>query len=610
MSETITKVETDREILEEAQANGPAATLGAWVRLSGPGWIQSAITLGGGSLSGAVFLGILGGFNLLWLQLVAIAMGVVMLSAISYVTLSTGKRPFREINSHINPVLGWGWVLATVAANMIFLMPQFGLCYGVLNKNMGLFEGGRTAQVVVSALLFLAGGAMVVLNMRPGLPSKIFDLLLKGIIGMIVLCFFGVVIKLAMSDAFSWSAVLQGFVPDLSGWSQPTGQLAEIASQVAQPYRDFWTNKIVADQRAAMIGAAATAVGINMTFMMPYSMLARGWDRPFRGLARFDLCTGMAIPYILVTSCVVIAAASAFHANPGEEFLSEDPAEMAKSPIYGGAEKLLATRVLMDKEQPLEIPEEYKVDATKESGEIDNAKVIANMLDPKSGPEAKYQPLLDRMAKLSKEEKTLAASLVKRNEAVLAESLKPLLGEFLSTWVFGLGVFGMGFSTIVILMMINGYAFTEMANVKPNGTVHLIGCALAGLSGASWFIVWDGDAKTWLSILASSFAGMFLPIAYVTFFMMMNSTRILGKDKPTGISWLVWNLLMIVSVVGAIAASGVAIYDKLTGAGTPLPLKYTVLTIVVGYLILFVGGFFFRSPHDESAAGEEVAEAS
>ncbi len=64
-------------------------------QLSGPGWLQSAITLGGGSLAGALFLGVLGGTSLMWLQLVAIIMGVIMLSAISYVTLSTGGRPFR-----------------------------------------------------------------------------------------------------------------------------------------------------------------------------------------------------------------------------------------------------------------------------------------------------------------------------------------------------------------------------------------------------------------------------------------------------------------------------------------------------------------------------------
>jgi len=103
------RIDHDRNLLSEAQAKGPIATLGAFVRLSGPGWLQSAITLGGGSLAGALFLGVLGGTSLLWLQLVAIAMGVVMLSAISYVTLSTGNRPFHAIREHINPVLAWGW---------------------------------------------------------------------------------------------------------------------------------------------------------------------------------------------------------------------------------------------------------------------------------------------------------------------------------------------------------------------------------------------------------------------------------------------------------------------------------------------------------------------
>ncbi|MGC8846144.1 MAG: hypothetical protein ACP5QY_09875, partial [Candidatus Hydrogenedens sp.] len=59
-----------------------------------------------------------------------------------------------------------------------------------------------------------------------------------------------------------------------------------------------------------MISAAATAVGINMTFMLPYSMLRKGWDREFRGLAIFDLSTGLFFPFILATSCVVIASAA------------------------------------------------------------------------------------------------------------------------------------------------------------------------------------------------------------------------------------------------------------------------------------------------------------
>lgn len=604
MSETVSKVETDREILQEAQAKGAGATLGAWVKLSGPGWLQSAITLGGGSLSGALFMGILGGYSLLWLQLVAIICGVVMLSAISYVTLSTGKRPFRQINAHINPVLGWGWIVATVAANMIFLMPQFGLCYAALNKNLAPGLVGDTTQdkAIVSLVLLLAAGALVYMNSRPGLATKIFDILLKGMIGVIVICFFGVVVKLGMSgEAFSWSEVFSGFIPDLSAASQPTGQVAEIAAEVQEPYREYWTDLIVKDQRAAMIGAAATAVGINMTFLLPYSMLARGWDKTFRGLARFDLSTGMAIPYILVTSCVVIASAAAFHAKVDADFLSTSPETMAKSPIYGGAEKALALRVVQFDKDSLNVPKEYIDEATGEDGKVNDAKLTGILLN------AKYEPLKQAVANLSDNEKKLSASLVKRSEFLLSESLAPLLGDNLARWVFGIGIFGMGFSTIIILMMINGYAFTEMLNTKPNGAAHVIGCLIAGLSGASWFIVWDGPAKTWLAILVSSFAVMFLPIAYVTFFMMMNSKKILGEDKPKGLSWVIWNVLMVISVVGAIAAAVVSITDKVTSSTTPFAQKAVVLTVVIGYLILFVGGFFLRSGKDEEDPADAAA---
>jgi len=126
----------DREILSAAQAKGGAATMGAYLRLSGPGWLQSV----------------------LWVQLVSIIAGVVMLSAISYVTLSTGKRPFPAINQYINPVLGVGWITATILANMIFILPQFSLCYDAIDNNLGGnfgAEGAAFAQPAVSAVLLV-----------------------------------------------------------------------------------------------------------------------------------------------------------------------------------------------------------------------------------------------------------------------------------------------------------------------------------------------------------------------------------------------------------------------------------------------------------------------
>ena len=71
-------VERDRALIADAKAKGKMATLGAFTRLSGPGWLQSAITLGGGSLSSSLYLGVLGGFMFLWLQPLAMVAGIVM----------------------------------------------------------------------------------------------------------------------------------------------------------------------------------------------------------------------------------------------------------------------------------------------------------------------------------------------------------------------------------------------------------------------------------------------------------------------------------------------------------------------------------------------------
>ncbi|HPY51070.1 MAG TPA: hypothetical protein PLO68_14470, partial [Sedimentisphaerales bacterium] len=83
-----------------------------FVRLSGPGWLQSGITVGGVSFASSLYLGVLSGFTFLWLQPVAMMWGIVMLAAIAYVTLSSGERPLRAINQHVSPVLGWSWLLA------------------------------------------------------------------------------------------------------------------------------------------------------------------------------------------------------------------------------------------------------------------------------------------------------------------------------------------------------------------------------------------------------------------------------------------------------------------------------------------------------------------
>ncbi len=145
---------------------------------------------------------------------------------------------------------------------------------------------------------------------------RVYEVMLKLVVGLIVLCFMAVVVRLAMANQLDWGAVFAGFVPDLGALFRPAPALQTLVEAVPEGSRAYWTETIVGSQRDKMMAAFATAVGINMTFLLPYSMLGRGWGREHRGLGIFDLATGMFIPFFLATTCVVIASASQFHAQP------------------------------------------------------------------------------------------------------------------------------------------------------------------------------------------------------------------------------------------------------------------------------------------------------
>jgi hypothetical protein len=272
----------------------------------------------------------------------------------------------------------------------------------------------------------------------------------------------------------------------------------------------------------------------------------------------------MAIPYVLVTSCVVIATAAQFHAQVDDEFLSNDPAVMQESSSYKGSLGALTDRVMLSQPEDATMPEEE---------------------------------LLQKIADLPDEEKIIASSMVKRSAFELSTALAPLLGEGPARIAFGLGIFGMGFSSVIILMLINGFAVCEIMNKPLGGTTHVVGCLIAGLTGAMWPFFWSGDSQVYLAIIASSFGMMLLPIAYITFMMMMNSKKLLKDDRPEGGSRIVWNLLMGFSVAGAIVAAGSAIQSKLTDP-TAGPI---VITILVVFVLAVAAGFLEHSQKSDDS---------
>jgi Mn2+/Fe2+ NRAMP family transporter len=558
--EPTAQVERDRRLLKDAQAKGFWSTLGAFVRLSGPGWLQSAITLGGGTLAGSLYLGVILGYESLWLQLVAIICGVIMLSAIGYVTLSTGQRPFRAINQHINPVLGWSWALATFAANIVWALPQFALATAATTQN--LLPAGSDSdgiKMVIAGSVLVVCVAIVWLYDSGGWGIKAFELLLKAMVAVIVISFFGVLVKLATSsEGLDWAAIGRGFVPDLSVLTNPSPAFASLIEQLSPAGQSFWTPYIIDEQRNIMMGAVATAVGINMTFLLPYSMLARGWDKTFRGLAVFDLATGMAIPFIIVTSCVVIASSSRFHAQ-----LPENEAEwFTSSGMKARYDDMVDSRLaaLNPDFQPL-------VAEKKETG--------------KASPE--YEALrAELLPTLDITEKKLSAMTVKRDASDLAPALAPLVGETTANLLFGIGVVGMAISTIIILMLISGFVVCEMVGAEQGGWVHRIGVLFPAIGVLGPFF-WKG-ASVYLAVPTSVFGLMLIPIAYITFFAMMNSKALMGDKRPKGLSRVIWNVLMGFATALATAAASYAVWDNTEWYGVGFVAGLVLLAIIVHFL--------------------------
>jgi Mn2+/Fe2+ NRAMP family transporter len=535
-------VELERAMLLDAEAKGGVAKLSVWAKLSGPGWLQSAITLGGGSLGSSLFLGILAGYSFLWLQVLAMFCGVVMLGAIGYVTLSTGERPFGLVNRQINPVLGWSWALATMAANIVWCLPQFSLAEAAISQN--LIPGLADQKAVSCGVLLLVAICVTMLYDSGGKGLKIYENCLRIMVAVVVLSFFGVAVKLLIGGGVDLGQLFSGLIPDLSLISNPAPALAAFVQETGV-HASHWHDLIVDKQRDVMVSAAATAVGINMTFLFPYSLLRKGWDRHFRGLSLFDLATGMAIPFILATGCVVVASASSFHAKPAEEITQYWPAQAEKidGKLKGDFEGLLIQVVQSDN------PGMKKDDARKQIESL---------------PAADIQ---------------LASMLANRDVLLLSKALAPLTGDFVANYLFGLGVVAMALSTITILMLISGFTFCEVFGFPHGSTYHRIGAMLPAVGVLGPFI-WK-KAAAYLVVPTSVFGMALLPIAYLTFLLLMNNKSVLGDDLPRGRSRIIWNLLMGFAFALSTIGAGWVVWSKSGWKGVGFVVALIVAALVV-----------------------------
>jgi len=179
-------------------------------------------------------------------------------------------------------------------------------------------------------------------------------------------------------------------------------------------------------------------------------------------------------------------------------------------------------------------------------------------------------------------ERKLAASLVTRDSNNLSNALAPFMGRTFANYVFGLGVVAMTVSSIIILMLINGFVVCEMFNLPPRGWANRL-ASMMPLIGVLGAFFWS-KAAFWLAVPTSVFGLMLIFIAYWTFFFMMNSKSLMGEAMPRGARRVCWNVLMILAAGIMSAGSFYAIWTKAHWKGLGALGAFLLLALVVHFI--------------------------
>lgn len=276
---------------------------GYW-SLSGPGWVQSALTLGAGSAGSAIFAGAVTGYKLLWVQPLAIFLGVMMFAAIGHQTLATRARPYDVFWKKLHPSLALLWGFNVFIASIVWQFPQYSLGTSVA-KDLFAVAGLNLPRGVIAVALLIGGTAVCWTygsGKRKGI--RMFERILKYMLLIMVFSFFLVVLK----TGINWGELFKG----------------------------YFRFHIPTDKQGITIvlGQLGAAVGVNMTFLYPYTMLARGWGKSHKGLKNFDLGVSMFLPFVLATSFVTIACANTLFSQ-GIEVKDAIDAAHALQPVAG-----------------------------------------------------------------------------------------------------------------------------------------------------------------------------------------------------------------------------------------------------------------------------------
>jgi len=294
----------EQAYLKELATKPLGQRLRGYTRLSGPGYMQSAMTLGGGTVASCVLMGSMLGYELLWVQPLAILLGVAVLAAIAKQTCHTQEKPYGVFWRRLHPALALVWGASALVATVIWHFPQYSLsANGVtaLLSGTGLdvstfAPGTRFAFQMGIGAAILALSAYVVSLYEAGTAGlKVYEISVKYLVWAIVIAFAIV--------AFASGIDFERFFLGITGISFVQRVMADgLPASTIRP----------------IVGGLAAAVGINMVFLYPYSLLRKKWGPAHKEVAYFDLVTGMLVPFLVATTFLIVATANTIGPAAGQ----------------------------------------------------------------------------------------------------------------------------------------------------------------------------------------------------------------------------------------------------------------------------------------------------
>jgi len=278
-------LEAEVKKLEELKTKPALLRIGGYLRMGGPGFMDSALTLGAGTMAASMLSGAIFGYRTMWVLWVSMGIGMFMMAAMARFTCGGGI-PIIAVQKRYH-----GWIVGslmtalvgTAAVAIIFNYGQYSLGTHLIESLTPLlgFEFPRQ----INWVLYMAVTSVIVLSYgrRGKRGIKFVESFMKLSIGIMLLCFGACLVLVGVN----WSELFRGvFIPWL-----PSG----------------------VEGLDLFIASSAAAIGVMDWVFFNYAGLARGWGKKHESLARFDIFVGLFLPFVIVNYLVIGVFAGTLH---------------------------------------------------------------------------------------------------------------------------------------------------------------------------------------------------------------------------------------------------------------------------------------------------------